>query len=317
MSGPAHRTAVASLGIVAWVACSSGLPTEPITAAGDYERSVEIDDQARSYDVHVPAGLDLGQPAPLLIAFHGAPSNAAEMREMSELDAIAAAEGFVVVYPEASRTGDWNHSCRDCSGAGALEYDDVKLTEMIIEKMALDMRIDIDRVYAMGFSQGALMTFRVACDLSHRVAAVATVGATMLSWQGDHCGPSRAVPIAMVHGTEDEEFPPEGRIGALVRSVSVEEMVTHWVAADGCDGTPVTVDLPDVADDGTTVSLDTHAGCSGGAEVRFYRVQGGGHTWPGSSFDFSPLLGVTSQDLAASATLAEFLLGFTLRAGVA
>jgi polyhydroxybutyrate depolymerase len=305
-----RRVAVAFVALAA--GCSSGLPTEPITAAGDYRRSVELDDQTRSYQVHVPATLDLGRPAPLVLAFHGAPSNALEMRELSELDPVAAVEGFVVVYPEASHTGDWNTSCRDCSAAGVLQYDDIAFTEVIIEKMALDMRIDLDRVYAVGFSQGALMTFRVACDLSHRVAAVATVGATMLEWQGDHCGPLRAVPIAMIHGTDDEEFPPGGRVGGLVRSVSVDEMVTHWVATDGCGATPATADLPDTADDGTTVSRVTYSGCSGGAEVVLYRVEGGGHTWPGSSFDFAPLLGVTSQDLVASEVIADFLLGFGL-----
>lgn len=309
----ARLAALASLASLAAIsACADELPTEPITAPGDYRRSVELDDQTRSYQVHVPATLDLGQPAPLLLAFHGVPSSAVEMREISELDPVAAAEGFVVVYPEASRTGDWNQSCRDCSAAGALEYDDVAFTEVVIEKMALDMRIDLDRVYVTGFSQGALMAFRIACELSHRVAAVATVAATMLEWQGDHCVPSRAMPIAMIHGTDDEEFPQEGRGGGLVRAVSVDEMVAHWVATDGCAATPTTDDLPDVAADGTTVTRDTYAGCSGGAEVILYRVQGGGHTWPGSSYDFSPLLGVTSQDLAASQVIAGFVLGFTL-----
>jgi polyhydroxybutyrate depolymerase len=302
-------TALLAAGVA--VAGCSELPTEPITSAGDYRRSVEVDGGQRSYLVHVPEGLALDGPLPLVLAFHGAPSNGEEMRAIAGLDDVAASEGFVVVYPEASRTGDWNTSCRDCSGAGAFEYDDIAFTETIIEKMALDMSIDTDRVYATGFSQGALMTFRVACELSDRIAAVATVGATMLQWQGEHCGLARPVPIAMVHGTDDEEFPTDGRSAGLVRSVTVEEMLVHWITADECGAPPVVSDLPDVADDGTTVVVEVWGGCAAGAEVRFYRVVGGGHTWPGSTVEFSPLLGVTSMDLQANQAIAEFFLRFT------
>ena len=143
------------------------------------------------------------------------------MREITRFDAVAAAEGLVVVYPEAGRSGDWNQSCRDCSVAGALGYDDVGFTSVIIEKMALDMSIDARRVYVSGFSQGGLMAFRIACDLSRRVTAVATVGAVLLDWQRDHCEPQRAVPIAMFHGTEDQEFPWEGRLGSLASALRI------------------------------------------------------------------------------------------------
>jgi len=292
-------------------AACSGLSTEPITATGDHQRSIDLDDQNRTYLVHVPSTVDLASPAPLLLAFHGSPSNGIEMRAIAQLDAVAADEGMVMVYPEASRSGDWNTSCRDCSGAGALEYDDIEFTERIIEKMSLDMSIDRSRVYVTGFSQGALMTFRIACELAHRVTAVATVAATMLEWQGAHCGPARAIPIAMIHGTDDPEFPTTGRGGGLIRSVSVDDMVLHWVATDACGTTPVVVALPDVAVDGTTVSEETYSGCAGGAEVVLYRVDGGGHTWPGSSYPLSPTLGATSEDLDASRAIVDFLLRFT------
>ena len=306
----AQRASTAVLAL-AVVGCS-GLPTEPITGAGDFRRSFELDGETRSYLVHVPATVDLGRPAPVVLAFHGIPSSAQEMRELADLEAVAASEGFIVVYPEVSRAGDWNHSCRDCSGAAGFGFDDVQFTARVIDKMALDMSIDRRRVYATGFSQGALLTFRLACDLSHRIAAVATVGATMLDWQTYNCEPFRPVPIAMIHGSADEEFPPGGRRGVLVSSVTVDAMVTHWVTTDGCTGSPSAVDLPDVAADGTTVVRTTYAACASGAEVVYYQVEGGGHTWPGSSFDFSPLLGVTSQDLEASQAIADFLLRFTL-----
>lgn len=297
---------------LAVAACSDGLPTEPITMAGDFVRSIELDGRTRTYLIHVPATVDLGAPAPLVIVFHGSPSTGPEMREIAELDAVAAAEGLVTVYPNASPTGDWNVACRDCTSAGGLEIDDLGLTERIIEKMSLDMSIDGDRVYVTGFSQGALMTFRVACRLAHRVAAVATVGATMLEWQGANCGPTRPVPIMMIHGSDDQEFPPGGRTVGIVTSLSVDATSAHWVATNGCAATPVVDVLPDAVADGTTVTRETWSGCSGGAETVLYRVEGGGHTWPGTSFPFSPALGVTSQDLAASPTIVEFFLRFGL-----
>ncbi len=292
------------------LACS-GLPTEPITSAGDFQRSFELNGETRRYRVHVPATLDLRRPAPLLLAFHGVPSAAQEMRLITDFDIEAAAEELVVVYPETSRSGDWNHSCRDCSGAGALEFDDIEFTERIIEKMGKDMSIDAQRIYVTGFSQGALMAFRIACELSSRVAAVATVAATMLDWQGNNCGPARPVPIVMIHGTADEEFPPGGRRGVQVSSVSVDATVTHWVDTNRCNPTPAVINLPDVTPDGTTVSRSDYSGCNGGAEVVFYRVDGGGHTWPGSPYELSPLLGVTSEDLDASDAIVDFMLRFS------
>jgi polyhydroxybutyrate depolymerase len=292
-------------------ACSGGLPTEPITAAGDHWRSIELDDEARAYLVHVPATVDLGRPAPLLIAFHGIPGNALFMRHMSGLDAAAAGEGLVVAYPEASRTGDWNTPCRDCSGAGVLGYDDVAFTNRIIEKMALDMRIDPGRVYVTGFSQGALMTFRVACELAHRVAAAATVAVTILEWQATRCAPARPMPIAVIHGTDDQEFPSDGRAEGLVRSLPIDETISHWVGVDACGTTPTTESLPDVEPDGTTVERHIYEACAESASVVFYRVAGGGHTWPGSRYQFSAIAGATSRDLVASQAIVEFLLGFS------
>ena len=302
---------VAALTLAA-AACSDRLPTEPITAAGDHWRSIQLGDERRSYLVHVPATVDLGLAVPLLIAFHGIPGNALFMRHMSDLDAVAAAQGLVVAYPEASRTGDWNHSCPDCSGAGALEQDDVELTERIIEKTALDLQIDLERVYVAGFSQGALMTFRVACELAHRVAAAATVAATILEWQATRCAPARAMPIALIHGTDDAEFPPEGRGGGLIRSLPVDETVAHWVGTNACGTTPTTEALPDVEADGTTVERHTYGGCAQEASVVFFRVDGGGHTWPGSPYDFAVIAGPTSRDMMASQAIVDFLLGFTL-----
>jgi polyhydroxybutyrate depolymerase len=174
------------------------------------------------------------------------------------------------------------------------------------------MSIDARRVYVTGFSQGGLMAFRIACDLPRRIAAVATVGAALLDWQRDHCAPSRAVPILMIHGTEDGEFLWDGRRGPIVSSLPVDSMVAHWARTDGCDALPAMEDLADLAADGTTVSRHTYTGCSGGAEVVLYRVEGGGHTWPGSPFDFSPVLGITSRDIVASEVIADFLFRFTL-----
>jgi polyhydroxybutyrate depolymerase len=116
----------------------------------------------------------------------------------------------------------------------------------------------------------------------------------------------------MIHGMADEEFPPEGRRGVIVSAVSIDATVAHWVATDGCETTPVSSDLADLAADGTTVSRHVYGDCDGGAEVAFYRVDGGGHTWPGSSVVFSPALGAASQDFDASDTMAEFLLRFAL-----
>lgn len=284
-------------------------PVEPITGPGDYERSFGFGGAERGYELHVPASVDLGSPSPLVLVFHGVP-RAAGMRVYTGFDAVADEQGFVVAYMLAHpRHGDWAVGCPLCTNAEAAGVDDVGYVRAALDRIGRELPVDEGRVYAAGFSQGAVFAQRLGCDLSGRVVAIASVAATMIEAVAQRCDPSPPVSALFVHGTEDLEFPWDGSVGSTVRLLSAPAMVDAWAGIVGCDGASAPVMLPDTADDGTTVTRTERTGCDGGADVVFYAVDGGGHTWPGSPAEFSPALGTKSRDLDASRTIGEWFLG--------
>lgn len=285
-----------------------GLPVEPITAPGDYARTVEANGLLRAYSVHVPASVDPASAAPLLLVFHGVPRT--DMRVLTGLDAVADALAFIVVYVEAYPAfGDWDIGCGDCTAAGFRGADDVGYVRSLIEKLRGDIAVDRQRVFVAGFSQGALLTHRLACEASDRIAGAVSVGATMLASVGQRCTPSSRLSMMIVHGDADPEFPPGGRQEGDVSTLSIDATVQRWVALEACAATLTVTMLPDTADDGTTVERRDHASCATGGRVTFYDVHGGGHTWPGAPVDFSPALGPKSRDLDASAVIGRLVSG--------
>jgi polyhydroxybutyrate depolymerase len=124
------------------------------------------------------------------------------------------------------------------------------------------------------------------------------------------------VPIAFFLGSDDTFFPPQGRLAGNeivhVRLLSIEESVDTWVERDGCSGTVETETLPDVHEDGTTVHRDRYSDCASGAEVLYYAIEGGGHTWPGSPLPSGGLVGRTSREISASEIALRFFLDHIL-----
>lgn len=296
-------------------ACSSegtiGPLPDPVPGPGDFTRILLFDDRQRTYLLHVPPAAETVGTLPLVLAFHGVPGSAQEMRAITGFDALADQLGFVVAYPEA--VDDWWTGCADCnSTAFLLDIDDVGFVRRLIEQLALDAFIDTRRVYAAGFSNGALFVQRLACDAADRIAAFASVGATSLDpAEVPPCDSPGPAPIVFIHGSLDPSFPPGGRSfgegPSGVATLSIEETLAGWAQRNGCELEPDRAELPDREPDGTTVARETWTGCGSG-DLIFYQIEGGGHTWPGSPVDFSEFLGPESDDIVASEEIASFFL---------
>jgi polyhydroxybutyrate depolymerase len=284
--------------------CGGEGPAEPIETPGDLTLTFESGGWDRTYDLHVPSTIDLSRPSPLVILLHGVPRGSG-MRVLTGFDDVADRFGFVVAYPR-SFGADWNVGCGDlCTSAGRDGIDDIAFLRALVDEVGSALTIDRSRVYMAGFSQGALMTHHAACELSDRIAAFASVGASMLDVVAAGCGPS-PLSILFIHGTVDPQFPWGGHTTELTTSLAVREMVERWMAIDGCSSEPNVTEFPDTEDDGTTVTLEEYRGCSGGVGIDFYIVEGGGHTWPGAPVEFSAALGPKSLEINASEILAEF-----------
>jgi len=291
-----------------------GAPESPepnCLAAGAYEASVEVDGVVHRYEVLIPAAAVA--PAPAVLLFHGGGSTGAAMQTVSELDAVAEREGFVLVTIEGfdigRQTQVWNAGA--CCGPTAA-VDHVAAVSAILDQAIADGAcIDEQRVYATGHSNGAMMSHRLACELSDRIAAIAaSAGGLMntdlrVSPPTDvfACAPGRAVPVLHVHGLDDTCVPYAGGLttgNSDAVHPAAEDMIAGWRTRNGCDD-----DAIDVTEG--AVRRRTWA-CRDGAEVELIAVAGLGHAWAGSPIYGNPDIcgGTTSDALSTTEELWRF-----------
>jgi len=277
-------------------------PTAVTYGGGDYIETVRVGPNDRFYRVHVPATLTPGQPAPLILAYHGVGINAMQMEEHTGLDAVTDEEGIIVVYPE-SALGFWDV-------AGVSGIDDVAFTSKIIDRVSSTLAVDPDRIFAVGLSNGALFVQRLGCVLADRLIGFASVSGTMYEEVANECHPQQPVNALYILGTDDTFFPIGGADGLL----SADGTVAFWARQDGCTGTRQTEMLPDTAGDGTIAYHSVYPRCPGPARVELDSIVGAGHGWPGAYHPLNPdVIGVTSKNLSANHAIVAFLMSLTRR----
>lgn len=300
-------------------ACKAGTATRPQqasvserTESEEAPSTLTVDGIERRYYLHVPPGLDPQRPVPLLIALHGGGATARSLIESSGLDAVADREKFIVAYPEAV-SRQWNNGSR----GGTLKVrhgnaDDVGFVSKLIDRVSSKHRIDPGRVFATGMSMGAMMCYRLACELSDRIAAIAPVSGP-LTEEMKGCRPSRPVAVLAIHGTEDPIVPYEGgSYGGIWRKLgnvlSAEASARYFARLNGCgEKAEVAAPVDRVPDDGTRLVRETYSGCREGATVELLTIEGAGHVWPGGKQVLSTkLVGRVSREVDAGA-IWEFL----------
>ena len=303
--------------LILLLACGDGgggpvgpIENPPITGPGNYELLVASSGGARAYSVHVPANWNGTSALPVLLVFHGFPRG--NMRAVTGFDAIADERGFAVVYADA-HDQEWAIGCTACTGAARAGIDDVRFVEDLLDDLATLMPVDSRRVWAAGFSMGAFMTHFLACEIPDRIAAFASVAATMIEEVVIGCEPVRKVPWLFVHGSEDRVLPAGGGVGAFARTISIQITTSIWADFDGCADVAAVTDLPDLGDhERTRVRLHDWSACEAGVDVLWYEVVGGGHDWPGSPVEFPPQVGFETTDLDGSRAIADFVTAFSL-----
>ena len=174
------------------------------------------------------------------------------------------------------------------------------LVRSLIGQLARDRPVDASRVYAVGYSQGAMFSHRLACDLSDRLAAVAAVAGQLPRLVSSRCAPIRPISLLMFHGTADPNVPWQGGLHLL----STPQTAERWAELNGCAGKAVDP-LPDPAVDGTTVTRESYANCARDVETVLYTIHNGGHTWPGSPLVFPDHYGPMTRDISASELIGE------------
>lgn len=249
----------------------------PVTAPGDYRFSFVHGGINREYLVHVPRSYR-GQPMPMLIALHGGGGDADFQADDSKYKLISKSEaaGFVAVFPNgysrlpSGTLATWNAgTC--CGAAQKSNVDDVGFIRAMIRRIEQQARIDPRRIFATGMSNGAMLSWRLACE-APEIRAIAPVAGTDNT---PACRPSRPVPVIEFHAADDDNVPFNGGVGvgpSRTNFVSVPATQAKWVQINRAS--PQATRVLSVAG----AYCNRHAGA---APVGLCVTDGGGHSWPG------------------------------------
>jgi len=270
--------------------------------------TIVVDGQARSYILYSPS-LPGGGKVPLMLVLHGGTGNANHMEKIAGMDAVADAGHFIVAYPNG--TGGrfsfnrnrrvWNAgSC--CGRAVRQQVDDVRFIKEVISKIAGRYPIDRRRVYVAGISNGAMMAYRLACEIPDEIAAVVSVAGTLAV---DNCDAARGIPVLHIHGERDQNVPFNGGEGTHsksgVRHRSVPETMRLLTRSRSCS--------PPVERTVRGRARETKYRCSDGAPVELYLVLGEGHGWP------EKIVSPDGGDVSTSRFIWEFVSRFSKPVG--
>ena len=321
-----------TLGGTTWQATAA-----PCTAPGTIGSCEVSGRPRRPYRVYVPSRADLTLPQPIVLLFHGGggsansaleitcPPSAAgrpDMASPSCLHQVAEREGFVVVVPNgvsspvdpASRTfnaGGGRDGWQCVSGyACTTAADDESYVRDVLDQLNGWLNVDTRATFATGLSNGAAFAHRLACTMSSRIAAIASVGGVNQYATSASCQPEQSVAILQIHGSVDpcwtyEESDRSCTSGLFGRKVGVDASAAGWASRLGCEDTPSVVREPDLDEDGLQTVSSTWSGCR--APVVSQRVEGAGHTWPnGFQYAADSFIGPISREWGSERIWAFF-----------
>lgn len=266
--------------------------------------SIQSSGKRRTYLLHVPANLDLSKPAPLVISLHGFAEWPAHQMQISGWNGLADEKGFIVVYP--SGTGfpkRWKAGGQPDSAVD--KWQDVIFISDLIDELQKQYNIDPARIYANGLSNGGGMAHLLGCQLSERIAAVGSVAGAFV-FPLEDCQPIRPVPMIAFHGTADPIVPYLGGPSQNFIFPSIPQWTAARAQLNGCNAAPI--QLPASGE----VSGVRYSGCEQEADVVFYSIQGGGHSWPGGEPLPEWIVGRTTQDIQATKIMWEFFQKYSL-----
>lgn len=305
-----------------------------IYSPGDHNFSLVHDSLRRTYSAHVPISYDKSKQTPVILVLHGGGGSGEGVRFQSEMDKSSDKYGFIAVYPDGTGAkvgkkvvGSWNAG-KCCPKAMEYGTDDVGFISSLIDDLKIKLNIDPKRVYATGHSNGSQMSFRLACELSDKIAAIAPNGA-----QGvfDNCNPDRKIPVMYFHGTADHCSSYDGgRVGGCLSEflndllganskpytwdvLSAPDYLEQWKKINGVSGQPEII-----YQKGNATCQSWGKDTPG--EVVLCTIKDMGHVWPGGNYGklcadnyesrkcsaFRRVVGALTNDISANDLMWEF-----------
>lgn len=277
------------------------------------DQTLSVDGIERSYDVFLPSGHDIMEDLPVIINLHGTTGNKSLERYLTEFEPIAEENKIVMVYPQGSVLPTCNIGQQNRWNANLFNTpNDINFISNLIDEIIKDYNVDSKRIYIVGRSNGGFMAYALACQLSEKITAVASVaGAMTNNTMNNFCNSTRVVPVLKIHGTADKVNKYEGFNNCEGNYASVDDIISFWRNKAGCSSEYDEFQFPNIntSDDSTARRL-TYKDCNN--NVQLIIVDNGGHTYPGSrSFEshfqqHSNLLWPMNFDFEASKEIWNF-----------
>ena len=266
--------------------------------------NIFFDGSDREYIIYVPQTYSPSISAPLLFAFHGGSGFANDfMNNEADFRSVSDTAGFILVYPQAledpndGNSTNWIHK-------EPTNHNDVLFVEALIDNISMSYNVDMDRVYACGYSLGGMFSYDLACQLNSRISAVASVAGAAFVGAFNNCNLTHPTAILTINGTIDQIHPYNGLNGIYF---SVPEINNFWVSYNNTDINPIITQIPDInTSDGSTVERYSWINGDGCVSVEELKIINGDHDWP------SPQISWANQDINANIEVWNFVSQFDM-----
>ncbi|MFA6216457.1 MAG: PHB depolymerase family esterase [Candidatus Omnitrophota bacterium] len=288
-------------------------------SAMTFPGSIRFSGLKRTYLIYIPPSYDKTKSMPLVIALHGGGGTAKHMIKLTlgGFNALADKKGFIVAYPDGIEK-NWNDG-RSAQETGYRAHreniDDVGFISALIDHLIEEFNIDPRRVYVTGMSNGAMMSYRLACQLSEKITAIAPVTGNIPQNLCAACLPSMPISVLAINNVEDPLMPWAGEdisgplgFKKFGKVLSTSQTIRFWINHNNCSPMAVITQEPDRdPHDGTRIRKEVYGNGKESTEIILYAVEGGGHTWPsGYQYLNEKFVGKTSRDIDANEVIWDF-----------
>tara|TARA_B100001142_G_scaffold256272_1_gene257629 strand:+ start:439 stop:1440 length:1002 start_codon:yes stop_codon:yes gene_type:complete len=266
--------------------------------------NIMYDGNNREYIIYVPQNYSSSISTPILFALHGGSGYANDfMNYEADFRSISDTAGFILVYPQAledpndGNSTNWLHK-------EPTNHKDIFFIETLIDTISSEYNIDLNRIYACGYSLGGMFSYELACQLNNKIAAIASVAGAAFYGAFQSCNMTHPTAVLSINGTADGIHPYNDQNGWYF---SVAAIDSFWSYSNNTDVIPIITQLPDLnATDGSTVERYSWQNGDGCVSVEELKIINGGHDWP------SPLSSWGNQDINANVELWNFLSKFDM-----
>ena len=251
--------------------------------------SININGIYRNFIIYIPSINQPSQPCPLVFNLHGKTGTSLGQMWYGDFRDIADTANFIIVHPQGllDINGDthWN--------LGQSTVDDIGFLNSLYSYVVSNYNIILEQVYSVGMSNGGYMSYFLACNMSDKIAAIASVTGAMGPFTQLNCNANHPTPILQIHGTADTTVPFNDIVNGL----------EYWRDYNNCDISADTFQLPNFSlSDSSTVEYIIYNNGDNGVTTELFKIHNGGHTWPGNSLS----IGLTNYDINASLEIWKF-----------